>query len=142
MTEGPVHGPNPASEPETQQLRPESTGADQLWEGVPTGPMPTPEAFAAVEGPTLSSPSSEPQVVTLITLESRIRQLEHHLEETERELAEVYGAVEHLVRSQETVDRALNQQRYGRYVMWGTLIAILAMLWLTLRSRLGMLGPG
>lgn len=60
----------------------------------------------------------------------------------ERELGEVYGAVEHLVRSNESIERTLKLQRHGRYIMWGTLIAILAIVWLTLRSRLGMLGPG
>jgi hypothetical protein len=78
---------------------------------------------------------------TLLSVESRVRELENHLQETERELAEVYGAVEHLVKSQEAVDRVLRQQRHGRYLMWGTLIAILAFLWLSLRTRLG-LGSG
>ena len=142
MTDGPMDGPDPSTDPVTRQLPIDGTGADQLWERVPTSPMPEPGAFAPVEGPTLSSPSSDPPALTLVRLESRIQTLEHHLEETERELAEVYGAVEHLVRNQEAVDRVLRQQRHGRYLMWATLIAILAMLWLTLRSRLGILGPG
>jgi hypothetical protein len=141
MIDGPKVGASNTSEPPTQQLQAQGSGPDQLWERVPTSPMPPPEGFAAVEGPTLSSPSSDPIPLTATAIESRLRTLEHHLEETERELAEVYGAVEHLVRNQETVDRILRQQRHGRYLMWGTLIAILVMLWLTLRSRLGMLGP-
>lgn len=138
MIDGPKDRPPPSSEALTRQFPTDGTGADQLWERMPVGPMPSPEAFAPVEGPTLSSPSSEPQVTTIVALESRLRTLEHHLEEAERELAEVYGAVEHLVRSQEAVDRTLRQQRHGRYLMWGTLIAILTFLWLTLRSRLGL----
>jgi len=104
--------------------------------------MPTPDTFTPIEGPTLSSPASDPVAPSLLALESRIRTLEHHLAETERELAEVYGAVEHLVQSQEITDRTLRQQRYGRLLMWGTVLAILAMLWLTLRSRLGLLVTG
>lgn len=143
MNDGPKDGPAPSSEAVTQQLPPDGSGADQLWERVPTTPMPTPDSFTPHEGPTLSSPSSEPQPITLVALESRLRTLEHHLAETERELAEVYGAVEHLVTRQEATDRTLRQQRYSRLLMWGTLIAILAMLWLTLRSRIGLLtGPG
>jgi prefoldin subunit 5 len=75
-------------------------------------------------------------------LETRVQTLESHIEAMERELGEVYGAVEHLVRSNESIQKTLQQQRYGRYVMWSTLIAILAIVWLTLRSRLGMLGTG
>lgn len=142
MIDGPKDGSSPSSEAVTRQLPIDGTGSDQLWERVPTSPAPSQDAFAPVEGPTLSSPASEPQATTLTALESRVRTLEQHLEETERELAEVYGAVEHLVRAQEVVDRALRQQRQGRYLMWGTLIAILAFLWLTLRSRLGFLSPG
>jgi hypothetical protein len=141
MNDGPKDGPPPSSEAVTQQLPVDGTGVDQLWEKVPTTPMPTPDSFTPVEGPTLSSPSSDPLPLTMVALESRIRTLEHHLAETERELAEVYGAVEHLVNWQEATSRTLRQQRQGRFLMWGTLIAILAMLWLTLRSRIGLLRP-
>ncbi len=141
MNDGPKDGPSPSSEAVTQQLPIDGTGVDQLWERVPTSPMPTPDSFTPVEGPTLSSPSSDPLPTTLVALESRLRTLEHHLAETERELAEVYGAVEHLVKQQEAIDRSLRQQRHGTFLMWGTLIAILAMLWLTMRSRLGLLVP-
>jgi hypothetical protein len=142
MTDGRMDAPAPSSEPETQPLPADGSGADQLWERVPTSPMPQPGEFAPVEGPTLSSPSSDPPALTLVGLESRVQALAHHLEETERELAEVYGAVEHLVRNQEAVERILRQQRHSRYLMWATLIAILAMLWLTLRSRIGILNLG
>lgn len=98
--------------------------------------------FGVAESPTLSSPSSGPHSSNpLKELQSRVHALEAHVEAMERELAEVYGAVEHLVNRQEVTDRTLRQQRHGRYVMWGTLIAILAMLWLSLRSRLGIPGP-
>lgn len=140
MTDSPKDGPSPSSAAQTVQL-PVGTGPDQLWEGVPTTPIPTPESFTPLEGPTLSSPSSDPQPTTLIALDARVRTMEHQLEGIERELAEVYGAVEHLVKSQEALDRSLRQQRHGRYLMWGTVIAILIMLWITLRSRLGILGP-
>jgi len=142
MNDGPKDGPPPSSEALTQQMPTDGSGADQLWERVPTAPMPTPDTFTPIEGPTLSSPASDPVAPSLLALESRIRTLEHHLAETERELAEVYGAVEHLVQSQEITDRTLRQQRYGRLLMWGTVLAILAMLWLTLRSRLGLLVTG
>jgi hypothetical protein len=142
MTDGPKNGPAPASEPATRQLTSDGKGPDQLWEKVPTNPMPPPGGFDAVEGPTLSSPSSNQDPPTVVVLEAKIQNLEQHLAETERELSEVYGAVEHLVKWQETMDRTLRQQRQGRFLMWGTMIAILAMLWLTLRSRMGILGPG
>jgi uncharacterized coiled-coil protein SlyX len=99
---------------------------------------PPPESFAAIEGPTLSSPSlnSDSKLSTIAALESRIETLEERLAATERELAEVYGAVEHVVAKQESVDRTLRQQRHGRYLMWGTLIVILVIFWMTLQARL------
>ncbi|HEY5960236.1 MAG TPA: hypothetical protein VIV60_26970, partial [Polyangiaceae bacterium] len=103
MPDGRKEGPAPESEPVTQELAISGSGSDQLWERVPPGPIPSPDGFAPVEGPTLSSPASDPHTPTLLSLESRVRELENHLEETERELAEVYGAVEHLVKSKEAV---------------------------------------
>jgi hypothetical protein len=141
MTNGPKDGPEPASDAITRQLPVSGTGADQLWERVPLTPIPPPGGFTLVEGPTLSSPSSDPQPTTLVGLESRVQNLEQHIESIERELGEIVGAVEHLLRGQESVERSLRQQRYSRYVLWGTLLAILGVLWMTLRSRLGLASP-
>jgi hypothetical protein len=142
MIDGPDKGSIPASEPLTRQLSRDGTGTEQLAEPMPTISSPPASGFAALEGPTLSSPASTQEPPRIVALEARVQSLELHLEETERELGDVYGAVEHLVKCQEVTDRTLRQQRHGRYLMWGTVIAILAMLWLTLRSRIGLLGPG
>jgi hypothetical protein len=140
MVDSPKEGALPSSEPETQQRVKDATSSP--GSAALTTLVSSREPFAAAEPPTLSSPASEPRPTRIMELEHRIQALESHVEAMERELGEVYGATEHLVRSNESLQRKLQQQRHGRYIMWGTLIAILVMLWVTLRSRLGVLGPG
>jgi hypothetical protein len=62
------------------------------------------------------------------TLEERITQLEN-------ELGEVCGVLQQLANDQEGLARSLRQQRWGRYLVWGTVIAVLAILWFTMRAR-------
>lgn len=138
MVDSPKEGVLPSSEPETQQRVKDASPSSAAL----TTLVSSREPFAAMEPPTLSSPSSEPRPTRIMELETRIQALESHVEAMERELGEVYGATEHLVRSNESMQRTLQQQRHGRYIIWGTLIAILVMLWVAMRSRLGMLGPG
>lgn len=140
MSKAPLAPPDPSSDA-TTLLRPKRQFDEGKANAKPAANDPqesAPDSFAAVEGPTLSSPSlnSDSKLSTIAGLESRIETLETRLAATERELAEVYGAVEHLVGKQETVDRTLRQQRHGRYLMWGTLIVILAIFWMTLQARL------
>ena len=140
MVDSPKDGALPSSEPETQpHVKDLSSGPSSAAH---TTLVSSREPFAAMEPPTLSSPASEPRPTRVMELETRVQTLESHVEAMERELGEVYGATEHLVRSNESLQRALQQQRHGRYIMWGTLIAMLVILWLALRSRLGVLGPG
>jgi uncharacterized coiled-coil protein SlyX len=140
MSKVPLAPPAPSSDAETV-LRPKRQFVEGEAKANPAANDPQespPDSFAAVEGPTLSSPSlnSDSKLSTIAALESRIETLETRLAVTERELAEVYGAVEHLVGKQEAVERTLRQQRHGRYLMWGTLIVILAIFWMTLQARL------
>jgi hypothetical protein len=142
MSDRPKDAATPSSEPVTQHRSTISNAEGEASVVDASSHVRTPVEFGAAESPTLSSPSSGPHSTNAPKeLQSRIDALEAHVEAMERELAEVYGAVEHLVNRQEVTDRMLRQQRQGRYVMWGTLIAILAMLWLSLRSRLGIPGP-
>jgi hypothetical protein len=103
---------------------------------------PSPSSFPEIEGPTLSSQPSDSKLSTIASLESRIESLEQRLTATERELADVYGAAEHLVASLERVERAVRQQRNGRYIVWGTLLLILGVLWMTLHAKVGSGLPG
>jgi hypothetical protein len=144
MANGPVEPPIPSSEPATV-AKPEPSGpAPKPVETTPAPEDhgPSPSSFPAIEGPTLSSQSSDSKLSTIATLESRIESLEHRLISVERELAEVYGAAEHLVASHERLERAVRQQRYGRYIVWGTLLLILGVLWMTLHARVGSGLPG
>jgi hypothetical protein len=141
MSKAPLEQPAPSSEAETL-LRPKPTVAPDQANSEQTSsasPSSSPTSFAAVEGPTLSSPSlnSESKLSTIAALESRVEALESRLAATERELADVYGAVEHVVAGQENLETKLKQQRHGRYLMWGTLIVILVVFWATLQTRLG-----
>lgn len=141
MVERPKDGTTPSSEPATQHRTAASSAEEHATEITVASHVTPPEPFG-VEPPTLSSPSSGPHSANPVKeLQAKVQGLEAHIEAMERELAEICGAVEHLMSSQETADRTLRQQRYGRYIMWGTLIAILAMLWITLRTRLGLPGP-
>lgn len=144
MNEGPLDQPAPSSEPETQILveRRGLTEIDRSAAPPRTSSLP-PSSFDTVEGPTLSSPASnsDPRQSTIAGLEVRIETLEMRLASTERELAEIYGAVEHVVNANEKMERALKQQRYGRFLVWGTLILILGVLWATLQSRTGNILP-
>lgn len=155
MTNGPEDKPVPSSEPATLILSNERQSAEKA-EGQSEASFgdaaahtqgdsdDAPKAsFSSDEGPTLSSPSvnSESKFTTLTGLDSRVSSLESRLAQNERELQDVYGAVEHLVDANERLERALRQQRLGRYLVWGTLIAILAILWLSMQSRLGSLLP-
>ncbi|HMA97664.1 MAG TPA: hypothetical protein VKP30_33495 [Polyangiaceae bacterium] len=142
MVERPKDGSTPSSEPATQHRTAASSAEEQPTEITVASHVTPPAPFGVVEPPTLSSPSSGPHSANPVKeLQAKVQGLEAHIEAMERELAEICGAVEHLMSSQETADRTLRQQRYGRYIMWGTLIAILAMLWITLRTRLGLPGP-
>lgn len=147
MTNGPLDKPEPSSEPATLILSKEQQSRDvSRPEGEPSSsssPSVPPASFSSDEGPTLSSPSvsSESKFATIASLEIRIASLESRLAQSEREVSEVYGAVEHLVTSSERMERALRQQRFGRFLVWGTLIAILGILWLSMQSRLGSLLP-
>lgn len=142
MVDRPKDGITPSSEPVTQHRTAASTAEEHATAVAAPSQVLPPEQFGVAEPPTLSSPSSGPHSANPVKeLQSKVQALEAHIEAMERELAEICGAVEHLMSSQETADRTLRQQRYGRYIMWGTLIAILAMLWITLRTRLGLPGP-
>lgn len=136
--------PLPSSEPETviQPRQPSLSTVQASCE--PKGSSNRPPAdFGEIEGPTLSSPSlsSDSKLTTIAGLEVRIDELQTRLASTEQELREVYGAVEHLVLSQEKVDRALRQQRMSRYLVWGTLLLILGIFWLALQNRMGNVLP-
>ncbi|MGC4067523.1 MAG: hypothetical protein QM784_23335 [Polyangiaceae bacterium] len=144
MANGPVEQPVPSSEPATV-AKPEPSGSAPKPVEAATAVDdhgPSPSSFPTIEGPTLSSQSSDSRLGTIATLESRIEALEQRLSSTERELAEVYGAAEHLVASHERLERAVRQQRYGRYIVWGTLLLILGVLWMTLHARVGTGLPG
>jgi uncharacterized coiled-coil protein SlyX len=136
--------PLPSSEPETvMQPRQPHRSAVQATSATSQGSSRAPAGFDEVEGPTLSSPSlsSDPKLGTIAALEQRIAELESRLNSTEQELQEVYGAVEHLVTGQEKTDLAVRQQRLSRYLVWGTLIVILGIFWMTLQSRFGGMLP-
>lgn len=61
--------------------------------------------------------------------------LESRLNRLEEELGEVCGVLQQLANEQETLLRSVRQQRWGRYLMWGTVIALLAIVWFTMRVR-------
>jgi uncharacterized coiled-coil protein SlyX len=143
MSKGPLEQPDSSSQAETLQRSLRQPSSVQVTATTASSLTNTPElppnSFTEIEGPTLSSSSlnSDSKAFSLAAHEKRIESLEERLATTERELAEVYGAVEHLVTTQENVERALKQQRYSRYLVWGTLILILAIFWMTLQTKMG-----
>src|SRR5512142_269552 len=121
MVDRTQNGFSPSSEEPSTRTRVAGIESDSPQGENSLNPLSSHGQFAAAECPTLSSPSSEPRATPLMEVEAKVRALESHVEAMERELTSLYGAVEHLARTQESLERVLQQQRHGRFIMWGTL---------------------
>jgi hypothetical protein len=90
---------------------------------VPDGSLPSPN-------PTASSTTTPSQ-----PLPSGLADVDARLTRLEDELGEVCGVLQQMASEHESLRRAVRQQRWGRYLMWGTVIALLAIVYFTMRVR-------
>jgi len=84
--------------------------------------------------PEASAPSGE----SAGAVDPRLDELESRLDQTDRELLELDSRLQQLARELETERRLARSQRFGRYLVWGAVIAVLALLWISMKRRLGM----
>ena len=88
-------------------------------------------------------PQSEPEAVAPSgkpagAVDSRFDEIESRLDQTDSDIRELHSRLHQLARELETERRLARSQRYGRYLVWGAVIAVLALLWISMKRRLGM----